>query len=105
MKLGNPLELLRSGAPAGRAASSDADKAKATATPSQPAKGEGSATVKLSGGLATLKATADAEGVFDVKRVEQLKAAITGGSFRVDAEVVANKVISSNLEALTRSVP
>jgi negative regulator of flagellin synthesis FlgM len=102
VKVGNPLEIFRTGAPAGGAAAPDADKT--AAPPSQPAKNEGSATVKLSSGLATLKANVSADGAFDANRVEQLRAPIANGSFRVNAEVVATRVIASNLEALTRSV-
>ncbi|MBL0124604.1 MAG: flagellar biosynthesis anti-sigma factor FlgM [Betaproteobacteria bacterium] len=102
MKIGNPLELFRSGTPPGGAASTEADKAKAIATPAQPLKGETSATVTLSGGLSTLGVDTTSDGAFDAKRVEEVKALIAEGSFKVDAEVVANKVISSNLEALLR---
>ncbi len=103
MKIGNPLELYRSGAPATGAAAPDTDKLKATVNPSLSAKTEDSATVKLSGGLGTLRGGSNADEAFNAKRVEQLKAAITGGTFQVNAEVVADKVIASNLEALTRS--
>ena len=103
MKIGNPLDLFRTGAPAGRTGASDTEKAKAHAPASAPAANGHSATVKLSGGLATLGATADSDGAFDAKRVAQLQGAIANGTFRVDSGVVADKVISSNLEALTRS--
>jgi negative regulator of flagellin synthesis FlgM len=66
---------------------------------------EGSATVKLSGALATLKAGMNADEAFDAKRVEQVRAAIADGSFKVNAKVVADKVIASNLEALARAKP
>jgi negative regulator of flagellin synthesis FlgM len=105
VKIGNPSELFRSGAPAGSAVPPEAEKAKAAATASQPVKEEGSATVKLSGGLAKLSAEVNTDEAFDAKRVEALKAAIDNGSFKVNAEVVASKVISSNVEALTRAVP
>ena len=107
MKIGNPLDLVRTGAPAAGAGSPDTAKAKAKAKApavmAEPARDGSSAKVKLSGGLATLKGTADADGAFDAKRVEQLKAAIGNGSFKVDAEAVASKVIASNIEALNRS--
>jgi negative regulator of flagellin synthesis FlgM len=105
VKIGNPFDLTRTGAPAAGAGSPDAAKAKAKATAglTEPARDGGSAKVKLSGGLAALKGTADVNGAFDAKRVEQLKAAIADSSFKVNAETVANKVIASNLEALNRS--
>lgn len=104
MKIGNPLEVFRSGTPPGGAASPEADKAKASATLAAPvAKDGNSATVTLSSGLAGLGATDAIEGSFDAKRVEEIKALIADGSFKVDAEAVANKVISSNLDALSRA--
>ncbi len=103
MKIGNPLELFRSGSPPGGAASTEADKAKAIATLAPPVKGDSSATVTLSGGLSTLGVDTSSDGAFDAKRVEEVKALIADGSFKVNAEAVADKVISSNLEALTRS--
>lgn len=102
MKIGNPLELLRSGMPAGGVTPSEADKGKSPVSGADPVAAAGSATVKLSGGLASLKTDANADAAFDAKRVEQLKAAIADGSFKVNAEAVADKVIASNLEALTR---
>jgi hypothetical protein len=38
----------------------------------------------------------------DAGRVEKMKAAITGGTFAVNAAVVAAKLISANLDALAR---
>jgi hypothetical protein len=49
VKIGNPLDLFRSGAPAGSAVSTDAEKAKSTTAPLSSAKAVDSATVKLSG--------------------------------------------------------
>jgi negative regulator of flagellin synthesis FlgM len=105
VKIGNPLDLTRTGTPTTGGAAPDAAKARAgaPAAPTEPAKDSSSARVKLSGGLAKLKATADVDGAFDARRVAELKAAIADGSFKVDADVVATKVIASNLEALTRS--
>lgn len=105
MKIGNPTELLRTTATAGGAAASDADKAKGSASVSQLTRGSGSATVKLSGDLAKMKANATTDGAFDAERVERLKAPIANGTFGVNVEIVADKVIASNLEALMRSKP
>jgi negative regulator of flagellin synthesis FlgM len=58
-----------------------------------------STQVKLSAG-ADLKA-AGSDGDFDAQRVESLKAAIAGGTFKVNPEVVADKLIASNVDALT----
>ena len=103
MRIGNPSDLYRTGAAAGGPAAVDADKAKASAIPLPSAKTEGSATVKLSGGLGTLKSDLDGDEAFDAKRVGELKATVENGTFKVNAEVVADKLISSNVEALTRA--
>jgi negative regulator of flagellin synthesis FlgM len=103
VRIGNPSDLYRTGAGAGGLTSVDADKAKTSATTPPPAKIEGSATVKLSDGLGTLKADLDGDDAFDAKRVAELKAAVEDGTFKVNAEVVADKLIASNVEALTRA--
>lgn len=105
MQINNPMDLTRTGKPAGGAVSADADKAKAAASAPAPAKKEDSATVKLSGGLDKIKDVMGTSEAFDAKRVEELKAAIDDGSFKVNTGVVADKLISSNLEALSRSKP
>lgn len=104
MKIGNPLDLIRTGQPSGGPAAA-ADKAKAESTATQAPANGSSSSVKVSSGLATLTAETQDSDAFDAKRVEQLKAAIADGSFKVNAEAVADKVISSNLEALARSKP
>jgi negative regulator of flagellin synthesis FlgM len=105
VQINNPIDLTRSGKPSGGAVSADAEKAKAAAPAPKPAKTDDSATVKLSGGLDKIKDVIGATDAFDAKRVEELKAAINDGSFKVNAGVVADKLISSNLEALSRSKP
>lgn len=60
-----------------------------------------STEVKLSAGQ-NLR-DAGANGDFDAAKVESVKAAIAGGTFRVDAAVVADNLIASNLEALQAS--
>lgn len=103
MKIGNPSELYRTGASAAGASTIDAEKARTPVVSGESASVESSASVKLSGSLEALKAHMGPDGAFDSKRVEQIKAAIADGSFKVNANVVADKVISSNLEALARS--
>ncbi|MEQ1516079.1 MAG: flagellar biosynthesis anti-sigma factor FlgM [Usitatibacteraceae bacterium] len=103
MRIGNPSDLYRTGAPSGGAAPVDADKTKASASPAQSSTAQGSATVSLSGGLGTLKADLDGDEAFDANRVATLKAAVDGGTFKVNAEAVADKLIASNVEALTRA--
>lgn len=104
MKIGNPLDLIRTGANTSSVTSPDADKAKAASIVATT-RTEGSATVKLSGGIDSLKTGLGSDETFDAKRVEELKAAIADGTFKVNADVVADKLISGNLEALSRSKP
>jgi negative regulator of flagellin synthesis FlgM len=101
VKIGNPLDLIRTGPLAGSGASAPADKSKADAGTAKAT--ANSASVKVTNGLAALTAAGDDSDSFDVKRVAEMKAAIADGSFKVDAEKVADKVIASNLEALTRT--
>lgn len=54
---------------------------------------EPSAKVELSA-AASLLARAEADGGFDAQKVERLAAAIRDGSFRVDAEAIADKLIA-----------
>ncbi len=103
MKIGNPLDLIRTGQ-AGSGTHAP-DKAKTEAS-TAAAHGSSSPSVKISSGLADLTAEMKTDpDTFDAKRVEAMKAAIADGSFKVDAAVVADKVIASNLEALSRSKP
>lgn len=107
MKIGNPSDPFRTGAPPSGAAALTTDKSgtKSRATTTPRTAGERSALVKLSSSLASLKGSDGVDGAFDAGRVGQLRAALADGSFKVDAGVVADKVISSNLEALSRARP
>lgn len=107
MKIGNPLDLIRTGQPTATSPASTADNAKAKldASLTQATANGSSSSVKVSSDLAALTAETQDSDAFDSKRVEQLKAAIADGSFKVNAEAVADKMISSNVEALTRSKP
>jgi negative regulator of flagellin synthesis FlgM len=73
-------------------ASSEKDKAGTTAAPAAA-----TSAVKLSPLSEKLKALSKdyaASTAFDEKRVEQLKLAIANGTFKVDAEAVADKMIA-----------
>jgi negative regulator of flagellin synthesis FlgM len=54
----------------------------------------------LSARLAGAEANISAGAPFDVKKVEDIKAAITGGKFRVNPEAVADKLIAHVQEML-----
>ncbi len=105
MKIGNPLGLVRASQ---SSCDGDAATVKATAeehestAPSNP-EDTGSPQIKISGKLAEAPAEMNGGDAFNAKRVAQFKAAIADGSFKVNAKVVASKLVASNLEALSRS--
>ncbi len=72
----------------------------AVARADSPAVGQASDKVSLSGSGRVLAGAADAP--IDLAKVEQVRAAIADGSFKVDAERIADSVISSNRELLHR---
>lgn len=73
-----------------------------SSAPSNP-KDTGSSQIKMSGKLAEDPAEMNGGDAFNAKRVAQFKVAIADGSFKVNAKVVASKLVASNLEALSRS--
>lgn len=66
------------------------------------ARPEPSAKVELSA-AASLLSRADADGSFDANKVERLAAAIRDGSFQVDADAIADKLLANAQELLGRS--
>lgn len=56
----------------------------------------------MSSRLKEIGSTLAEGGSFDAARVAEIRAAIAGGSFRVDAEVVADRMIASTHEALVK---
>jgi negative regulator of flagellin synthesis FlgM len=69
------------------------------ATHATPAVG----SVKISEASRSLQTagTSNAEAPFDAKKVEAIKAAISAGTFKVNPEAVAGKVIDSATQLLT----
>ncbi len=57
-------------------------------------------SVNISDASRSLSATSDSTAPFDAKRVEQIKAAISSGQFKVNPEAIANKVIDSASQLL-----
>lgn len=52
-------------------------------------------SVTLSAQVKTISAQTSGAGVFDAGKVEEIKAAIAGGQFKVDAEKVANGLLET----------
>ena len=105
MKIDNSLGLVRSSQ---SSCDGDAATVKATAeehesTALSKPKDTGSPQIKISCKPAEAPAEMNGGDAFNAKRVAQFKASIADGSFKVNAKVVASKLVASNLEALSRS--
>ena len=95
MKIGNPADKrdvkATGAAPAKAAESGVAPKAQITPDPSAKVQFSNSAASLLSGGT-----TAD----FDADKVARISQAIEDGTFKINAEVIADKLIANAQEAL-----
>ncbi|HNT37781.1 MAG TPA: flagellar biosynthesis anti-sigma factor FlgM [Rubrivivax sp.] len=74
--------------------------ANAQAAAGSPAAADGSTKVAISSKAAALAAGSD--GSFDAAKVERVGQAIKDGSYRIDAEVIADKLIANAQELLGR---
>ncbi|MCW5657924.1 MAG: flagellar biosynthesis anti-sigma factor FlgM [Burkholderiaceae bacterium] len=74
---------------------------KAPASGAQAASPEPSAKVELSAAAGVL-ASVGSDGAFDAQKVERLSRAIRDGSFRIDADAIADKLIHNARELLQR---
>ncbi len=94
MKIG-PLDNKTNLAPANAERKAPASGQSAATRP------EPSAKVELSA-AASLLARAESDGTFDANKVERLAQAIRDGSFQVDANAIADKLIANAQELLGR---
>lgn len=99
MKIGNSVEPAAASVPTGRAAPADADKS------IKPVSGPAAAStqVELSSTAAALRsvsptATAD----FDNEKVNRISQSIADGSFTVNPEAIADKLIANAQELLSK---
>jgi negative regulator of flagellin synthesis FlgM len=74
---------------------------KAPAGGAQPAAPEPSAKVELSAAASVL-ASVSADGAFDAQKVERLSSAIREGTYRIDANAIADKLVANARELLNR---
>ncbi|MEP7057883.1 MAG: flagellar biosynthesis anti-sigma factor FlgM [Caldimonas sp.] len=99
MKIGNPAEKPVAAALAsGHTAAPDAAKTGSSVT---AAAADPSAKVELSSTAATLL-TSGSNAEFDAEKVDRISKAIASGTFKVNAEVVADKLIANARELLVR---
>ena len=103
MKIGNPADKpVAVAAPGSQAAAAEASKAsQAHAAPAGASGADPSATVALSSTASTLL-SGGASGEFDADKVARTSQAIAGGSFKVNAEAIADKLIANAQELLSK---
>lgn len=83
-------------------ASTSAERKQAAGPSGATVRPEPSAKVELSPAAALLS-RAEADGTFDTQKVERLAGAIRDGSFQVDAEAIADKLLANAQELLGRT--
>ena len=101
MKIGHPADKPAAAA-AGAPAAADAAKAgQAQGAAASAAAADPSATVALSSTAATLL-SGGASAEFDAEKVARMSEAIASGSFKVNAEAIADKLIANAQELLVK---
>ncbi len=105
MKIGHPadkpLPAPAAGAPAAQAAPAEVAKANAGGQAAGAAQVDASATVALSSTASTLL-SGGASGEFDAEKVTRISAQIADGSFKINPEAIADKLIANAQELLTK---
>ncbi len=104
MKIGNtpaPAGI----APTGPATTSSrpAGEGNAVQGSTASAKADGSATVELSSTARALMEAAD--GSFDAQKVEQVRQSISDGTYKINADAIADKLIANAREVLGKVGP
>jgi negative regulator of flagellin synthesis FlgM len=104
MKIGNPADkpapsAVGNGTPA--AASNAAASAAAPTAGAIPAQADASAKIELSNTAATLL-TSGATAEFDAEKVARISKAIDNGTFKINPEAIADKLISNAQELLSK---
>jgi negative regulator of flagellin synthesis FlgM len=103
MKIGNPADKPVA-APAAGSHAAAAEATKASHAPTGAASSSAadpSATVALSSTASTLL-SGSSGGDFDAAKVAAMSAAIAGGTFKVNPEAIADKLIANAQELLTK---
>jgi negative regulator of flagellin synthesis FlgM len=107
MKIGNPADKpvgpALSGTPAAEAAQAHthAHKAHGATQAAAPAAGDASAKVEISSTASTLL-SGGTSGDFDASKVAQVSDSIANGTFKVNPDVIADKLIGNAKELLSK---
>ena len=103
MKIGNPADISTTAAPAATASAAAASAAAPGAlTTAIPAQADASAKIQLSSAASTLL-TGSATPEFDAEKVARISKAIDDGSFKINPEVIADKLIANAQELLSKT--
>ena len=102
MKIGHPADKLPPAIGAGTpAAAAEAGRPAAAAQAGQPAAADASAKVELSPAAAGL-ISGGTSAEFDADKVARMAEAIAGGTFKINADAIADKLIANAQELLTK---
>ena len=106
MKIGQKPELpgaLAQAAPAKQQAKAAAPAAGGLAASASSAVAAAGVPVTLSSAAKALEQTSRNQGDFDAGKVKAVRYAIESGTFQVDAEVVADKMLANTQELIARA--
>ena len=105
MKIGHPAEnptpMPVSNGAAANTESSKAATAPAASTSAIPATADASARIQLSNTATSLMSSGNAAS-FDADKVARISGAIDSGTFKINPEAIADKLISNAKEVLTK---
>jgi len=107
MKIGQTPDIPEVATPVAKAAAgassaaASAAKAAATATPEPAALKQSGVSVTVSSLTRSLE-TSSANGSFDTEKVAAMKEKIANGTFKVDAEAIADKLLSNAQQVLRK---
>lgn len=107
MKIGNNPDLASAalGTEKPAAAQTDRNPAAAAATAAAKPAPQASTTIELSSAATKLMSGAADESSFDAAKVGRISQAIAAGKFSINAEAIADKLISNTKEMLDRKSP